>query len=160
MFLSHAGVAAAGGPLAGAHAAGGGGGTATSGPCVRFAITNSGQTVRNFAMPDVKYGLENCGTNALAATVTVTESPGFLFELCPSPVAGPAVHALPGKQKISATAPVLRGPCGYAGSSSTRLVQSSLGWQGHNLALTVTDNATGTVLETGSFSWQDASTRP
>jgi hypothetical protein len=35
------------------------------------------------------------------------------------------------------------------------LVQGVNRWQGHNLLVIATDDATGTVLSSGFFSWQD-----
>jgi hypothetical protein len=137
-------------------AGGGGGGAPAAARCATLVVANNGQTVRNRAMPDVKYSLQSCGTDALSVTVTVRETAGFLSVLCPSPVAPPRTVALGSAQKLSLTASVLRGPCGYAGSQSSVLVNSSQAWQGHNLQLTATDDATGAVLSSAPFSWQDA----
>jgi hypothetical protein len=151
---------AKGGPAGGGAAGGGGGGgAAPAARCATLTVTNNGQTVREFKMPPVDYTLANCGTEGLSATVTITESPGFLSALCPSPTAPPVDYALGAHQKLTARAPVFRGPCGLRSPTSTDLVDSSRGWQGHNLQLTVTDDATGAILSTGFFSWQDAQPR-
>lgn len=95
----------------------------------------------------------------MAATVTITEATGFLSTLCPSPVAAPASYALAGKQKVAASAPVYRGACGEVSPSNQTVIWSTNAWQGHNLLLTVTDDATGAVLSSAFFSWQDAAPR-
>ncbi len=48
-------------------------------------------------------------TRALVVTVTISETPGVLSELCPSPGAAPVQYALSVKKKVSATATVYRG---------------------------------------------------
>ena len=88
-------------------------------------------------------------------TVTISETAGFLSVLCPSPVAAPVQYRLSAKQKLSATAPVYRGPCGMSSNVNGVLVQGINAWQGHNLLVTVTNNATGAVLSSSPFSWQD-----
>lgn len=135
---------------------GGGGTTPSAAPCAKATVTNTGQTVRHQVMPDLKYNLENCSAGAETVTVTVTEAPGFLSVSCPSPVAAPAVFTLNAGQKLSPTFPVYRGPCGHRSPSDQTIVQGINAWQGHNLLLTVTDTASGTVLATSTwFSWQD-----
>ena len=74
---------------------------------------------------------------------------------CPSPVAPPVQYVLGVNQKISGTAPVFRGPCGYTSNINGVLVQGVNRWQGHNLMVVVTDDATGAVLSQSPYSWQD-----
>ena len=150
------------GSASGALAKGGGGGGTTpppGTPCATLAITNNGQTVRNLSMPDLRYNLENCGSAPLAATVTFSEAPGFLSTICPAPTAPPASVTLAVKQKVSATAPVYRGACGEVSPSNQTVIWSTNAWQGHNVLVTVTDDATGSVLASAWFSWQDAAPR-
>jgi hypothetical protein len=112
--------------------------------------------VRDFKMPDIKYNLENCGTQPIAVTVTVTEVDSAWSVVCPSPVAAPVHVSLALKQKSSGTAPTYRGPCGFADNRSYTVINSVSAFQGHNLVVTATDDATGNVLGAGSwFSWQD-----
>lgn len=143
-----------------AFAKGKGGGTTQPTPpavttCAKVTVANSPQIVRNRAMPDIKFNLVNCGTQAVAATVTVTETAGIFSVSCPSPVAAPMPFALAPGQKQVATAPVFRGPCGMVSQTNSAIFQSPLMWQGHNLLLTLTDDATGAVLSTSAFSWHD-----
>jgi hypothetical protein len=140
----------------GAAGGGGGGGGGVAVPvCAVVSVTNNGQTVRNLAMPDIKYNLSSCGTSAINVTVTVSEWASAWSTLCPSPVAAPVQFALSPKQKVSGTFPVLRGPCGFTSNVNGVLVQGVNRWQGHNLMLTVTNDADGTVLSSSPFSWQD-----
>jgi hypothetical protein len=140
---------------AGGGGGGGGGGTTTTGPCATLTVTNSGQTVRNFTPDDIKYNLVNCGSVALAVTVSVVETTSAWSGPCPSPVAAPVQYALDVKAKIAGSAPVYRGPCGFTSNVNGVLVQGVNRWQGHNLLVIATDDATGTVLSSGFFSWQD-----
>jgi hypothetical protein len=141
---------------AGGGGGGGGGGTVTPGSsCATITVTNNPQSVRHLVMPDIKYDLENCGSTDLSVTVSIQETAGFLSELCPSPLAPPVIIALAPKQKLSETAPVFRGPCGMTGPVNGTLVEGENRWQGHNLLLTLTDNATGVVYGSAPFSWQD-----
>ena len=137
-------------------AGGGGGGGIPAATCASVVVTNNPQTVRNLVMPEIKYNLENCGTDNLAVTETVSEWASAWSVLCPSPVASPAQFTLAANQKISSTFPVYRGPCGFTGPVNGVLVQGTNRWQGHNLMLTVTNDADGAVLSQSSFSWQDA----
>ncbi len=137
-------------------AKGGGGGGGTVATCAAVVVTNNAQTVRNLVMPEIKYNLENCGTDAVAVTVTVSEWASAWSTLCPSPVAAPVQFALASNQKVSSTFAVYRGPCGFTGPVNGVLVQGFNRWQGHNLMLTVTNDADGAVLSQSSFSWQDA----
>lgn len=135
---------------------GGGGGTTTPATrCATITVTNNPQSVRHSVMPDIKYNIENCGSVAVTVTVSVVETAGFLSELCPSPVANPDSFSLPARQKLSATAPVFRSPCGTTGPVNGTLVQGINRWQGHNLLLTLTDNETGVVYGSAPFNWQD-----
>ncbi|MEO8621696.1 MAG: hypothetical protein ABI625_11560 [bacterium] len=134
---------------------GGGGGIPAPSRCGSIVVTNNPQSVRRSVMPDIKFNVENCGTVALSLTVTITETEGFLSVLCPSPVASPISIALNAKQKVSATAPVYRGPCGTTGPVNGTFVDGSNRWQGHNLLLTLTDDATGVVYGSAPFNWQD-----
>jgi hypothetical protein len=118
-------------------------------------VTNNGQTVRHAVMPDIKYNLVNCGGEALAVTVTVTEIAGFLSVLCPSPVAPAATFALAAGAHLTQSAPTFRGPCGFTSNVNGVLIDGVNRFQGHNLLLTATDDATGAVLSSGFFSWQD-----
>lgn len=143
------------GAAGGGGGGGGGGGTTTSSRCATLVVTNNPQSVRRSVMPDIKYNVENCGTEALSVTLSIVETAGFLSELCPSPVADPVAIDLAAKQKLSLTAPVFRGPCGTTGPVNGTLVQGTNRWQGHNLLLTLTDNVTGVVYGTAPFNWQD-----
>lgn len=138
-----------------AKGAGGGGGVPVP-VCATVTVTNNGQTVRNLSMPDIKYNLASCGTTAINVTVTVSEWASAWSVLCPSPVAAPVRFALGPNQKLSATFPVYRGPCGFTSNVNGVLVQGYHRWQGHNLMLSVTNDADGSLLSTSSFSWQDA----
>ena len=135
---------------------GGGGGGVPAATCAAIVVTNNAQTVRNLVMPDIKYNLENCGTDNLSVTVTVSEWASSWSVLCPSPVATPVQLSLAANQKVSGTFPVYRGPCGFTGPVNGVLVQGTNRWQGHNLMLTVTNDADGAVLSSSPFSWQDA----
>ncbi len=123
--------------------------------CANITVLNTGASVRKAVMPDIKYSVEGCGTSAATVTVSVKESASSWSTVCPSPVAAAMQYTLAPKQKIVATAPVYRGGCGFSSNVNGVLVQSTYAWQGHNLVLTVTDNATGAVLSSGFYSWQD-----
>jgi hypothetical protein len=152
-FTPNAAQLAKGGMGGGAPA---GGTPAPATRCARITVTNNGQTVRHAIMPDIKYNLDNCGSVAIAVTVTVTEVPGFLSAICPSPVALPLRVTLAASKRLSATLPVYRGGCGMTSNVNGTVVQGGNAWQGHNLQLSVTDDSTGNVLSTAFFSWQDA----
>lgn len=134
---------------------GGGGGTAPASRCATITVTNNPQSVRRSIMPDIRYNIENCGSENLSVTVSIRETAGFLSELCPSPVADPVVIAVATKQKLSETAPVFRGPCGTTGPVNGTPIDGINRWQGHNLLLTLTDNETGVVYGSVPFNWQD-----
>lgn len=139
---------------------GGGGGGGTGAPvCALVTVTNTGQTVKNFNQPDIKYNLVNCGTTALNVTVSVVETFSSWSDPCPSPVAAPVQASLAVKQKVSGSFPTYRGPCGFTGPVNGVLVQGVNRWQGHNLLVVVTNNADGAVLSTGFFAWQDQTPR-
>jgi hypothetical protein len=138
---------------------GGGGGTPGVAVCASVTVTNSGQTVKNFVQPDIKYNLENCGTSALNVTVSVVETASSWSGPCPSPVAAPVSLGLASKQKLSSTFPTYRGPCGFTGPVNGVLVQGVNRWQGHNLMVVVTNDADGAVLSSSFFSWQDQTPR-
>lgn len=141
-------------------AQGGGGGGGGGGPvpavCAQITVTNNAPTVRHRNMPNARYNLQNCGSTPLGVTVTFSELPGFLSVLCPAPLAPPASFQLAVKAKLSVAAPVFRGPCGLTSNVNGVLMQGTQWFQGHNLQLTVTNNATGQVLSRGQFNWQDA----
>lgn len=145
-----------------AAAARGGGGAATpstaGAPCGAIVVANDGQTVRNpLIMPTVKYTVTSCAGAPLAATVTFIETPGYLSEPCPAPMADPAPVSLPAGGKVVSEAWVGRSSCGLG--SAGQIIASPFGRQGHNILLTLTDDATGAVLSTASFSWSDASAK-
>jgi hypothetical protein len=134
---------------------GGGGGATSPSRCATLVITNNPQSVRRSVMPDIKYNIENCGTAPLTVRLSIVETTGFLSELCPSPVADAVLIELATKQKLSATAPVFRGPCGTTGPVNGTPVDGINRWQGHNLLLTLTDDTTGIIYGTAPFNWQD-----
>jgi hypothetical protein len=138
---------------------GGGGGTPNAPVCAQVSVTKTGQTVKNFNQPDIKYNLSNCGTTALNVTVSVVETSSAWSGACASPVAAPVQMALAVNQKVSSSFPTFRGPCGFTGPVNGVLVQGINRWQGHNLMVIVTNDADGTVLGSGFFSWQDQTPR-
>ena len=147
-------LATIGAPSALAKGGAAGGGTAPT--CAAVVVTNTGQTVRDFKQPDIKFNLENCSTTPANVTVTVSEAPSAWYPVCASPVAAPVQFALASRQKLSSTLPTFRGPCGFADNRSLVVINSTFAFQGHNLVLTVTDDATGAVLGVSNwFSWQD-----
>lgn len=149
---------AAGSTMSAKGAGGGGGGTGGGvggATCATIVVTNSGQAVRQMKQPDIRYNLENCGTVDLNVTVTFTEFAGFLSDICPAPMPAPVSVALASKVKLSLSAPTYRGACGSTGPVNGTIVWGVNRWQGHNVLLTLTDDATGAVLGTGFFSWQD-----
>lgn len=124
--------------------------------CTPIAVTNSGKIVKNRVAPgDMKFNVVNCATAPRNATVTITEGPGLLAATCPSPVAAPVHLALAAGQKVAASAPAYRASCGWYSQTTTILVQGTSAWQGHNMLLTVTDDATGAVLGSSTFTWKD-----
>jgi len=50
---------------------------------------------------------------------------------------------------------VFRGTCGTVSNANLTLIQGVNAYQGHNLLLTVTDNATGQRLSSAPFFWSD-----
>lgn len=131
--------------------------TAPGGPCGTVVVANNGEQIaRSLVTPDIKYAVSTCGATPLAATVTITEAPGRMSETCPSPTSGPFPVALAANSRITATAPVLRASCGFAGGAAGPVTPGAQNWQDHVLTLALTDNATGAVLSSSSFFWQDA----
>jgi hypothetical protein len=148
------GAGARGGAVGGGAA--GGGGAMPTGPCASIVVTNTGQTVRDFKQPDIKFNLENCGTTALDVTITQLEASSAWYPVCAAALPAPVTTSLAAKAKVSLTSPTFRGPCGFADNKSLTVIWSTFAFQGHNVYLTVTDNSTGAVLATSSwFSWQD-----
>lgn len=127
--------------------------------CATVTVTNTGQTVKNFNQPEIKYNVANCGSTALNVTVSVIETTSAWSEPCPSPVAAPVKMALGVNAKVSSSFPTYRGPCGFTGPVNGTLVQGVNRWQGHNLLVLVTNDADGAVLGSGFFSWQDQTPR-
>jgi hypothetical protein len=151
------------GPAMAKGGGGGGGGApapgAPSASCGTVTVTNNGQSAHNTAVSDIKYSVANCASSPLQGTVTFTEFAGFLSDTCPAPTADPAPVAPAAGGKVSSSAPVFRGPCGWRTSQGGPIVAGYDTWQGHNVQLTLTD-ASGAVLSVSYFSWQDAPSKP
>lgn len=141
---------------AGGGGGGGGGGTAS---CLSIEVTNNGQTVRNGTAPAIKVLTQSCTGATAAATLTVTETTSAFSGPCPSPVAAPVSVTLAPGSKRSTELPTFRGPCGIVSQSNQTIVPSPFAYQGHNLRVTLTDDATGAVLGTAPFSWSDSPPR-
>lgn len=137
---------------------GGGGGGGTTG-CLSIEVTNNGQIVRNGTAPTIKVLSQSCSGATAAATLTVTETASFFSGPCPSPVAAPVGVTLVPGSKRSTELPTSRGPCGIVSQSNLTIVPSPLAYQGHNLLVTLTDDATGAVLGSAPFSWSDSPPR-
>jgi len=123
--------------------------------CATVSVVNNGQIVRNQSMPAIKFNVQSCSSRSVATTITVTETSGVFSTVCPSPVAAPAPLLLAPTQKVALSAPVYRGACGMVSQTNPTIVWSPLAWQGHNLLVTITDDATGVVLSSAPFSWSD-----
>lgn len=134
----------------------GGAAPTTPSACAPITVTNSGRIVKNrTSPPDIKFTVNNCTGQPTAATVTISEGAGLLAALCPSPVAAPVQLTLAGGQKVAGSAPAYRASCGWYSQTSTILMQGTSAWQGHNMLVTLTDDATGAVLGTSTYTWKD-----
>ena len=138
---------------------GGGGGTGGTTSCLSIEVTNNAQIVRNGTAPAIKVLTQSCTGAPAAATLTVTETASFFSGPCPSPVAAPVAVTLAPGSKRSTELPTYRGPCGIVSQSNLTIVPSSFAYQGHNLRVTLTDDATGAVLGSAPFSWSDSPPR-
>lgn len=135
---------------------GGGGGGGGAASCLSIEVTNNGQTVRNGTAPAIKVLTQSCTGATAAATLTVTETTSAFSGPCPSPVAVPVSVTLAPGSKRSTELPTFRGPCGIVSQSNQTIVPSPFAYQGHNLRVTLTDDATGAVLGTAPISWSDS----
>ena len=138
---------------------GGGGGGGGAASCLSIEVTNNAQIVRNGTAPAIKVLTQSCTGAPAAATLTVTETASFFSGPCPSPVAAPVSVTLAPGSKRSTELPTFRGPCGIVSQSNQTIVPSPFAYQGHNLRVTLTDDATGAVLGSAPFSWSDSPPR-
>ncbi len=124
--------------------------------CAPIVVTNSGRIVRNRVQPPAaKVTITECAGQARNVTITSSEIGGFFVKDCPAPLAAPVSATVTAGGKAATSVPMDRGACGWYSQTSPVFVDGFSAWQSHTIRLTLTDDATGAVLGTSSYTWKD-----
>ena len=124
--------------------------------CAPIVVNNTGRTVRNRVQPPAaKVSITECAGQAANVTITSSEVGGFFVKDCPAPLADPVQVSVGGGGKTSVSVPMYRGACGWYSQTSPVFVDGPSAWQSHTITLTLSDDATGAVLGSATYTWKD-----